>query len=135
MEKLFVPYTLALLAKERGYKNNNYCLGHYYKSRYSEDVQGKDIFYIDTNQNMAQWESLKDPLEAILWQQLIDWLREKGIVVSIYNNASGYLWNMSKTDGGTDLGWSEFSGTNNSGVWDDYYVALTEALTKALQLT
>ena len=30
---------------------------------------------------------------------------DKNIVISVYTNASGFLWSMCKVDSGTDLGW------------------------------
>ncbi len=33
-------------------------------------------------------------------------MNTKNIIVSIYTNASGFLWSMCKVDSGTDLGWS-----------------------------
>ena len=48
---------------------------------------------------------------------------ERGVLIQPYNNASGYLWNMMKVDGGTDLGYSEYSGNDLSSgtfkTWDD----------------
>lgn len=32
------------------------------------------------------------------------------VLISIYNNASGFLWSMAKLEGGTDLGWSDHHG-------------------------
>lgn len=34
----------------------------------------------------------------------------KNILVSVYTNASGFLWSIMKVDSGTDLGWSGFKG-------------------------
>lgn len=56
-------------------------------------------------------------------------MEEKGILISVYRNASGYLWQMMKNDGGTDLGWSEFSGDCEfSGAFTTYEKALKNAL-------
>lgn len=35
---------------------------------------------------------------------------------------------MCKSDGGTDLDWSDISGPNDSGVWDSFEDALENAL-------
>lgn len=61
------------------------------------------------------------------------WIRENSdYMISIYNNASGYLWDISKVNGGTHITWSEYRGTNESGCWDKYEDALENALIYAL---
>jgi hypothetical protein len=61
------------------------------------------------------------------------WLREEhNIMIAVYNNASGYLWNMADTAGGTDRGWSDCNGPNESGVWNTYELALEAALLEGL---
>jgi hypothetical protein len=53
----------------------------------------------------------------------------KNILVSIYTNASGFLWQMMKVDSGTDLGWSEYDGDcKMSGAFTSYENALEHAL-------
>ena len=53
----------------------------------------------------------------------------KNILVSVYTNASGFLWSMMKVDSGTDLGWSEFNGDcEHSGSFTSYENALEDAL-------
>lgn len=53
----------------------------------------------------------------------------KNILVSVYTNASGYLWQVMKVDSGTDLGWSEFNGDcEMSGSFKTYENALEDAL-------
>ncbi len=92
--ELFIPYELALVAYEKGFKINNYGIGWYYKRRDGENVHGLDTFYIDTNQNIEQWEKLDEPVEAILYQQITDWLLEKhGILITpdIYNLNKGFV--------------------------------------------
>lgn len=54
---------------------------------------------------------------------------KKGILVSVYTNASGYLWSMMKVESGTDLGWSGFRGDCEwSGSFTTYENALEDAL-------
>ena len=62
--------------------------------------------------------------------QLHKWIREKyGVLIQIYNNASGYLWSLSKITGGTDLGWSEFTGNcEDSKTFKEYEDAFENAL-------
>ena len=53
----------------------------------------------------------------------------KNILVSVYTNASGFLWSMMKVDSGTDLGWSDFNGDcEMSGTFTSYENALEDAL-------
>jgi hypothetical protein len=53
----------------------------------------------------------------------------KNILVSVYTNASGFLWQMMKVDSGTDLGWSGFEGDcEMSGTFMSYENALEDAL-------
>ena len=53
----------------------------------------------------------------------------KNILVSVYTNASGYLWQMMKVDSGTDLGHCEYSGDcESSGSFTSYEKALKHAL-------
>lgn len=58
-------------------------------------------------------------------------LREnENVLIQIYNNASGYLWSLSKVDSGTDLGWSDFNGDCElSGTFTTYENALEDAVT------
>jgi len=54
---------------------------------------------------------------------------KKNILVSVYTNASGFLWSMMKVDSGTDLGWSDFNGDcEMSGTFTSYENALEDAL-------
>lgn len=54
---------------------------------------------------------------------------EKRILISVYTNASGYLWQMMIVNSGTDLGWSRFSGDcKHSGTFTSYEKALEHAL-------
>lgn len=54
---------------------------------------------------------------------------EKNIIVSVYTNASGFLWSFCKVDSGTDLGWSDDHGNcEMSGAFKEYEDALEDAL-------
>lgn len=53
----------------------------------------------------------------------------KNILVSVYTNASGFLWSMMMIDSGTDLGWSDFNGDcEHSGTFTSYENSLEDAL-------
>lgn len=54
---------------------------------------------------------------------------EKGVLISVYTNASGFLWSMMKVSDGTDLGWSEENGDCKwSGTFTSYENALEDGL-------
>jgi len=66
--------------------------------------------------------------------QLNKWIREtRRVHIIINRNASGWFWEMMMADGGTDLGYSDYSGPNHGGVWDSYEDALENAF--MVQLT
>jgi hypothetical protein len=74
MKEQFVPYEIALILKDKGF--DELCLGYY-----REDAQKKDgslYEYITP----YEYDEVKEcehmiPVFAPLWQQVIDWLREK----------------------------------------------------------
>ena len=54
---------------------------------------------------------------------------EKNVLISVYTNASGFLWSIMKVDSGTDLGWSDFKGDcKMSRTFTSYENALEDAL-------
>ena len=60
---------------------------------------------------------------------IAEFIREKfNTVITVERNASGYFYQMRKRDGGTDLGWSDHSGSNMSGCWDEYNEAWKAAI-------
>lgn len=62
-------------------------------------------------------------------EQVSKFIREnRGVHIEVRRNASGYFWEMCKSDGGTDLGWSDYTGPNMGGTWDTYEDALENAL-------
>lgn len=119
MNKLFVPYHLAVLAKEKGFDEP--CLSYYWELELHDwwknpcyttnSVQGKD----------------EDCVAAPLYQQLVDFLREK------YNISIELHWQQ-----GTE-GWY-FCYGYNAGKWYfpkgtfKYYEALNKALEEAFKL-
>lgn len=53
----------------------------------------------------------------------------KKVLISIYNNASGFLWSMAKLEGGTDLGWCDHHGNCEwGGAFKTYEDALEDAI-------
>lgn len=56
-------------------------------------------------------------------------MEDKNILISVYTNASGFLWSLMQVDSGTDLGWSEYNGDcEMSGTFTTYEKALADAL-------
>jgi len=56
-------------------------------------------------------------------------MKDKNIIISVYTNASGFLWSMCMVDSGTDLGFSEYSGdSEDGGSFTSYNKALTHAI-------
>ena len=53
---------------------------------------------------------------------------KKNIIISVYTNASGFLWSVCKVDSGTDLGWC---GDNKR--WDSFET-YEDALENAIDL-
>lgn len=161
MEEQLISFETAKLAKEKGFTllvPRAYIGGELRTNEVDEsnaDYSGYDhsvdLDDFDDNWNKEKWLFTKDfcecfgcnldnkkyfeacsaPTQSLLQR----WIREtRGVNIQIYNNASGYLFQMSKADSGTDLGWSEYEGPNNSGVWDTYEGALEAALKVQLAL-
>ena len=55
----------------------------------------------------------------------------RGVVINVYRNASGWLWSMQMTDGGTDLGWSDFTGDDK---WSKTFTSYEKAFMDAVEL-
>jgi len=67
MKHLFIPYNLALLAKEKGFDGR--CLAGY----------ENEVFTLYKDENMSGWCNRNLPegeITAPLYQQLVDWFRE-----------------------------------------------------------
>lgn len=128
MKHLFVPYELAKRLKEQGFDEP--CL-----ETNSNGLNGTNLFrpWIRNSALKKEYNPHESWITIPSYQQVVDWIREKGIVISVYNNASGYLWNMAKTAGGTNLADSDYDGPNDSGCWDEYYGALEHGIEQALK--
>ena len=126
MKDLFLPFELACKAKEQGF--NEPCFGKWNRVN-KRFYPRKNLSELNKNSEFSV-----NTIAAPLYQQIVDFIRERGIVISIYNNAGGFLWNMAKSEGGTDMGWSEYTGSNDSGVWDTFYEALLAAIGTAFEL-
>ena len=149
--KDIIPFKLAKLAKEQGVSLGS---SNYYEYSLTEHVHEHDGTsgpfgwekgeltlnrgYLENNNNMFD-TSGEDWLvcEALTRDELHRWIREnRGVLIQVYNNASGYLWSLAKVPGGTDLGWSEFTGNDeNSGTFKSYEDAYEDALQLVLRAT
>lgn len=123
MKKLFVPYELALIAKEKGF--NEECFGfHETKST---------ITFFDTEYGSIKEPKEKDGLSinAPLYQQLIDWFRESyHIIIQIDAHYNPRVSN----DSAIFSSWitqtkEEYRKTSNN-----YYDVLNKALEEAFKL-
>lgn len=119
MEERIVSLETAKLAKEKGF-----------------DIKQPKGYYTHGDTQLVLWvdsENYNDQKDFIAFSptqsSLQKFIREKrGVHIEIHRNASGYYWSMCMSDGGTDLGWSDMSGPNLSGVWDEFEDALENAL-------
>ena len=125
MKHLFVPYELALLAKEKGFDEP--CLGcyasfyestsPYHYTEYKEEFNDYDVF-----------------VQSPLYQQLTDWFRdEHNISVDVINRHNN------KEEWGFYLVNTILSEDNNLDFdsiksYKSYYEALTAALTESFNL-
>lgn len=125
MKNLFVPYKIALQLKEKGF--NEECIGYWWDKNWMRDTQKevKEVHHLSlpTNHN-----KLPSRVSSILYQQVIDWFREKHNIM-------------------LELHWQE--GTQNysfcygykAGKWffpketSNYYQSLNKAIEEALKLT
>lgn len=113
MNKLFVPYELAILAKEKGFDEP--CFGWY-------SILGR-LTTVNISKERTKYN---EDTEAPLYQQLIDDFRVRhGIEINRVPSASPNLWIIYKksdpipTKSFTDI---------------DYYTALNKALEEAFKL-
>lgn len=79
MKKLFVPYEIAVLAKEKGF--NEPCFTHY-----TNEFTKKLLHPLERFKNYNQYPKL---VSAPLYQQLIDWFDDQYIFISIETEAIG----------------------------------------------
>lgn len=125
MEKIFIPYKLALLAKKKGFKES--CLAFYdrvYNNRLTPVEQhtfaSGDKPYI--NSNYYNKVKARYYIDAPLYQQLVDWLKEKH---EIYIGVETFPYEKRIT---YDIVFKDNFGTWCSVIVDDKNEALEEAL-------
>lgn len=114
MKKLFVPYSIAIKLKEKGF--NEECFMWWYSPTQISD----DLIF-------RQYKSEPDFCEAPTHQQVTDWLREKhSIVVEVrIDGKLGYLPFVFKDE-------DDF--LKETPYYIDYYEALITAIEESLKL-
>lgn len=84
MKEQFVPIEIASKLKEKGFCDD--CLGFYY---YDGSFQKYCLVY---NESSDEWFKT---INAPLWQQVFDWLREKyNIHITIYKSGESYAFDI-----------------------------------------
>lgn len=73
---------------------------------------------------------------SLLMEKQMELMGSSNVLISVYKNALGYLWELCKNDSGTNLGWSECSGDDeHSGTFTSYELALESAIYLVCQLS
>ena len=136
----YVGLELAILAKEKGFDlETKECYAESHEHSWDDPRSGEVTFdYIPPRLLTTEHTYWDKWISLVCYAptqiELHKWIREtREVNICIYTSASGYLWNMEKIPGGTDLGYSEFSGPNDGGCWDTWEEAMEHAL--LVQLT
>jgi hypothetical protein len=129
MKKLFLPYELAVIAKEKGFDES--CLGEYLKFREPKEI----IFTNPTNKLYATSNSILAPL----YQQIIDWFREKyKIHIQIERvsdqNLLYYKCFLNINGHNSYAIESKNNPSHSMFAYPDYYSAMNAAITEAFKL-
>jgi hypothetical protein len=122
MKHLFVPYEIAVIAKEKGF--NEDCLAMY---NHSNIISNPSINPIK-NDCFFEIESDKDRCSAPLYQQLIDWFREKH---------KQFIIIIPKATPSDSVVYYQYVGVIKydwEDCYEDYYEALNKALEEAFKL-
>ncbi len=93
-------------------------------------LSGDKLPVIDLIDDLAKYPNFlsQDKLVALHQRHKVI-METKNILVSVYTNASGFLWTMMKVDSGTGLGYSDHTGDcEQSGTFTSYEKALENAL-------
>lgn len=126
MEKLFVPYEIALQLKEKGF--NEPCFGVYtFSNLPAKRVSGVHINDLTIHGNPS-------PTSAPLYQQCTDWLREKyNLHIDIEQGYYPTLWKEFEVEGKNN-GADQIEIKSPIEGYYDYYEALNKAIIEALKL-
>lgn len=126
MKHLFVPYELALLAKEKGF--NELCLACYSSS--GEIMQ--DGYYSFSKPARNEGNRPEYPT-APLYQQLVDWFREKYKIHFLIKRDGGYwIFEISSfKDEETESPFEKYEYRIHA---TDYHTGINKTLTEAFKL-
>ena len=125
MSELFVSYDLALQLKEKGFKRQLDIAGNL--TGYNLSRENKRISYYHVH---TQFPSDKEFLYAPLYQQVIDWFREKHGIHFDIDWGLGWGYGFITVGCIVDLPNKYYEGNPQ---WN-YYEALTKAIEQALKL-
>jgi len=127
MKHLFIPYNLAALAKDKGFDED--CIGQYNGTNIILRLGDFDHGWcfeenLELLNNTMLSMSSRD-ISAPLYQQIIDWFREKHnyLIWVERDEPREYYYKI-------DIG----RGTHESGYHDDYYKALNDGIEEAFKL-
>jgi hypothetical protein len=110
MQKEFVTYEIAKELKELGF--NEKCMGMY----------GYEFEFVIDESSWRYAQISNDILQAPLWQQVIEWFRNKDI--RIYESYPFNTWSVSVVS----------NKTNNEYAHEGYQFTLEQAILKAIEL-
>lgn len=122
MKNLFVPYELALLAKEKGF--NEPCFTNFNHNKMFCIELVKDVEHSDCSNSKLH----RSCVSALLYQQLVDWFRETHkmhIEIKCPDGVWKYLYYL-KPFG--------ITGQNGGIGYNTYYESLNAALIEAFKL-
>lgn len=136
MKHLFVPYQLALLAKEKGF--NEECLGNYFTNIEGRLLEGfpKDghAIWMESNSEQIKPENCTAPL----YQQLLDWFASEHnlyidatIAIREDDSEMFFVCSITKAVMRTRVEWNMKSLPST---YSNKYEALTSVLTESFKL-
>jgi len=128
MEEQLVNFKTAKLAKKVNFDIDcRLCINKFEELEGAEDYTGDPYFSVSDIKNSEDngFDMCLCPTQSTMQR----WIREtREVHIMVNRNASGWFWEMMRADGGTDLGYSGYSGPNAGGVWDTYEEALENGL-------
>lgn len=147
MKHLFIPYELAVIAKEKGFDEP--CIMFYEKNNdelkfgINDDYWGDYSVFIKWNsKNKKPWKPFCEVIAAPLYQQIIDWFYDKKIVINLIHTEFNYWFCTITVDyTKTHIGSGNFSFfdkqiriENNFKCFINKYEALNKAIEEAFIL-
>lgn len=120
MEEQLVSLEVARLLEEKGFCNGSaYCYDNFKQELHRN---GNDSIYI----NGLEEDYIEVPTQSLVQK----WIREKGIHIGVYANASGWGWILTKCGGNGSC----IKEIEDDTFFDTYEDALEEGLKQALKL-